>query len=371
MGGLSVDARARWALATLAEPGDRRLGGAVAAEGAEAVLAGIVAGTSGLPGEPHYRVRLPAVEPDAMGAVLDAAGARYVVPGDSEWPSQLDDLGPARPLGLFVRGRPLREAAARSVAVVGARAATDYGQHVAAELSCDLAAAGWAVVSGGAYGVDAAAHRGALAAVGHTIAVLACGVDVAYPKGNAALLERVAGEGSVVSELAPGTSPTRLRFLSRNRVIAALTRGTVVVEAAARSGALSTAAAASALDRFVMVVPGPVTSAMSVGTHRLLQDDPQVRLVTRAADVVEQVGRIGELAAPPVPEVRLRDGLDPVAARVLEALPLREAATVEEVVVAAGLAAGEVGGALHRLLAAGLADRVPGGWLVSSLARPG
>ncbi len=169
-------------------------------------------------------------------------------PGDEEWPADRLDwpdgvLHDAPPLALSVRGpHPLAEVVERSVAVVGARAATAYGAHVAAELSRALADRGVAVVSGGAYGIDAAAHRGALSAeAAPTVAVLACGVDVAYPRGNDRLLARTAELGVVVSELAPGSAPTRARFLVRNRLIAALTLGTVVVEAAARSGSLATA----------------------------------------------------------------------------------------------------------------------------------
>jgi DNA processing protein len=357
------DRAARWALARIAEPGDPALGKAVARHGAAEVLERLRARRSGLSGESSYRVRLESNDGEEQHRRLADVGGRFVVPGEGEWPTQLGDLGTAQPLGLFVRGRDLRLAAVRSVAVVGSRAATDYGIHVAAELGADLAARGWVVVSGGAYGVDAAAHRGALAGGGATVAVLACGVDVTYPRGQAALLERIAaGEGVVVSELPPGSTPTRPRFLTRNRVIAAVSRGTVVVEAAHRSGALNTASSASALGRFVMGVPGPVTSPMSSGVHRLMQREPPARLVTGADDVIEEVGSIGQLAPEPVSVHRARDGLDPTTLRVIEAVPVRGGLSAAQVSHAAGLEEGLVVGALQRLLLAGLVDRTADGW---------
>ncbi len=224
-------------------------------------------------------------------------GGRLVVPGDLEWPRQLEDLGDLAPWALWVRGTvDLRLSALRSVAVVGARAATSYGTHVASTLGSDLAASGWAVVSGGAFGIDAAAHAGALAARGVTVAVLACGVDVAYPPRHDALFARIAADGLLVSEVPPGAAPHRTRFLVRNRVIAALTRGTVVVEAALRSGSLSTAHEAERLGRPVLGVPGPVTSTMSQGVHRALRGG--ALLVTSAAEVVEAVGDLGADLAP-------------------------------------------------------------------------
>lgn len=371
MGGVTdADRSARLVLCRIAEPGDRALGAAVAEYGPEAVLLSVRRGTSRLAAERHYRVRLADCDPESLRTQLERCRGRFCVPGDGEWPTQLDDLGPVAPLGLFIRGGDLRLAAVRSVAVVGARAASEYGRHVATELAADLAGRGWVVVSGGAYGVDAAAHRGALAAGGSTVAVLACGVDVAYPRGHTALLERLAGgDGVVVSELPPGCAPTRIRFLQRNRVIAALSRGTVVVEAAHRSGALNTAALAARLARFVMAVPGPVTSPMSTGTHRLLQSEPPARLVTGADDVVEHVGSIGDLAPTPDCEARVRDGLSPTTARVLEAVPVRRPAATGQVALTAGLDRAVVSGVLQQLLLAGLVDRLPDGWRLADAAR--
>ncbi len=299
-GQLDPDRRARVVLARIAEPGDSALVEAVRIRGARSVLEAIGEHRSGLPNERGYLTRLDGLDPRRDHEQLTDCGARVVVPGDLEWPSQLDDLGATTPLALFVRGCDLRRCVLRSAAVVGARAATTYGVNVASDLAAGLSDRGWAVVSGGAYGIDAAAHRGALAAGGLTVAVLACGVDVAYPRGHVALLERVAAEGVVVSELPPGCHPTKSRFLTRNRLIAALSRGTVVVEAAHRSGALNTAAAARRLGRPLLVVPGPVTSPLSAGTHRLLRAHREESVVVTGADeVVEELGPLGSLAPEP------------------------------------------------------------------------
>ncbi|MFH5822488.1 DNA-processing protein DprA [Georgenia sp. AZ-5] len=312
--------------------------------------------------------------------VLARLGGALVVPGDPEWPARLDDLGERRPFALWVRGGlaqvgapapapggappapPAPVAPGAAVAVVGSRAATAYGQRVAAELAAGLVAEGVSVVSGGAYGIDAAAHRGALAAGGHTVAVLAGGVDRLYPAGNTALLEAVLAAGAVVAEVPPGCAPSRSRFLARNRLIAALGAATVVVEAAWRSGALSTAAHAAGLSRPVGAVPGPVTSMASAGCHRLLREQGAV-CVTDAAEVLELVGPAGEhLPEDPPVQTGLLDGLDPRAARVLDALPVRAAAPVANVARTAGLAVAEVRAVLGLLELQGRAERSGSGW---------
>ncbi len=221
-------------------------------------------------------------------------GIRLVCPGDSEWPTQLNMLGVARPYALWLRGEAdLRYCCLQSVSIVGARAASAYGTHVGTEMAAALAARGWTVVSGAAYGIDASAHQGALAADGVTIAVLACGVDHAYPAGHYDLLASVAAQGVLVSEWPPGQTPNRLRFLIRNRVIGALTRGTVVVEAGLRSGALNTARHARDLHRPVMAVPGPVTSEVSAGCHKIIREWGAI-CVTGAQDVLELLSPLGQ-----------------------------------------------------------------------------
>jgi DNA processing protein len=241
-----------------------------------------------------WRKRLGSVPAEMDLAGFHRDGIRLVCPGEPEWPTQLDMLGLGRPYALWLRGEAdLRYCCLRSVSIVGARAATAYGAHVGTEMAAALAERGWTVVSGGAYGIDSCAHRGALAADGVTIAVLACGVDVAYPAGHADLLTAIAAQGVLVSEWPPGRTPTRRRFLIRNRVIGALSRGTVVVEAGLRSGALNTARHARDLGRPLMAVPGPVTSAVSAGCHRVIREWAAV-CVTSAADVVEMLTPLGE-----------------------------------------------------------------------------
>jgi DNA processing protein len=316
------------------------------------------------------------------------ADARLVVPEDDEWPAvplhaltvaasrEPDDprLQQERttalvpPHGLWVRGRGrLDEVVDRSVAIVGARASTAYGEHVAGELAAGLGERGWTVVSGGAFGIDAAAHRGALAVDGTTVAVLACGVDRVYPQGHDALFHRIADSGLIVTEWPPGSAPLRHRFLVRNRLIAGLTRGTVVVEAAARSGAQATAQRARRLGKEVMAVPGPVTSAMSVGCHELLRDtEAEVRLVASAAHVVEAVGGLGtDLAAPLERPSTARDGLSDVALRVLDACPVRVGVPPERLAAIAGCDVGEVLKVLPALEVSGLVQWTGTGWRVS------
>lgn len=360
---------ARAALTRVLEPGDERGGRWLREYGAVGLIrmltgpeAGVEApagvGAERLAG---YRRRAALADPRRDLALAAESGGRFVCPGSAEWPTQLDDLGDARPVGLWLRGRPnLRTWALRSVAVVGARACTPYGAHMAQTLAAGLAERGWVVVSGAAYGIDGAAHRGALASGGATAAVLACGVDVAYPRGHAGLLGRIAGQGLILGELAPGSHPTPSRFVLRNRVIAALTRGTVVVEAAHRSGSLVTARRAQELGRFTMGVPGPATSGLSAGVHELLRGEAV--LVTDAAEVVELVGSIGELAPERRGPVLARDLLDRETGRVLEALPLGRPVHVEEVALASGNGTDEVIGRLYELHSLGFVERQGDGW---------
>lgn len=339
------------------------------------------------PMEAANLVRVGAV-PEAVAAVTQARrlrdlgeptlaaalklGARLVIPEDDEWPAAAflafglcghEHLAP--PLALWVRGPAnLAEVAARSVAIVGARAATDYGNHVAADLAHGVAGRNCAVVSGAAYGIDGAAHKGALAAEGVTVAVLACGVDRAYPAGHARLIARIADRGALVSEYAPGSVPGRHRFLVRNRIIAGLAAGTVVVEAGWRSGSRRTASDAGLLGRPVMAVPGPVTSALSVGTHHLLRE-PGTIPVTRAEEVLEAVGRIGDDLAPLTlagMPARATDALSSTALRVHEALPRQAERDVAGLSAESGLPVHLVASALPELTRLGLAERTGTGW---------
>lgn len=308
--------------------------------------------------------RLVDLDPRRELRVLRSLGGTLVTPELPGWPAALDDLGAATPPCLWVRGDPaLAEPASRSVALVGARASTAYGNHVAGDLAAGLVARDVAVVSGGAYGIDAAAHRGALVAGGTTIVLLAGGVDRAYPAGNASLLGTVVEQGgAVVSEVPPGGAPSRWRFLQRNRLIAAISRGTVVVEAAWRSGALSTANRAGELMRPVGAVPGPITSMASAGCHRLLREGAAV-CVTDADEVVELVGEIGrDLAPGREPDGEVADGLDAVARRVRDTLPIRGGLTPGLLAREAGLSENEVRGALGTLELLGMALRNGSEW---------
>ncbi|WP_127130703.1 DNA-processing protein DprA [Georgenia sp. SYP-B2076] len=354
----------------LAEPGDPAAGTLVAHLGAVEALDWLTraargpagAGAGSRPWEQavaRWAPRLENLDVRRELDMLDRLGGHLVLPTDPAWPAGLDDLADTRPFALWVRGALPPGAA---VAVVGSRAATPYGQRVAADLAVGIAEAGTGVVSGGAYGIDAAAHRGALAAGGPTVAVLAGGVDRPYPTGNTALLEAVVASGAVVAEVPPGCAPSRSRFLARNRLIAALGRATVVVEAAWRSGALSTAAHAAGLSRPVGAVPGPVTSMASAGCHRLLREQGAV-CVTDAAEVLELAGPAGtHLPAEPPVQPGLLDGLDPRAARVLDALPARGSAPVANLARTAGLPLADVRAALGALELEGRAERAGSAW---------
>jgi DNA processing protein len=363
---------ARVFLTRVVEPGDETAGKWVREHGAVEVARRLREGGTALPGVSAkrwagLRARAERAEPDTDLTVARAAGVRFVTPGSTEWPRQLDDLGDARPLGLWVRGRPtLRMWALRSVAVVGARACTEYGAHIAATLSAGLAERGWVVVSGGAYGVDGAAHRGALGAGGATAAVLACGVDRPYPPGHTGLITRIADQGLVVGELPPGDHPTASRFILRNRVIAALTRGTVVVEAALRSGSLVTARAAQRLGRHTMGVPGPATSGLSAGVHELLRGDAV--LVTDAAEVIELVGDIGELAPDRRGPVLPTDLLEPRSRQVLAGLPARGTAGADEIACRAQTTQDDAVARLYELRALGYVERHGDGWKLTRQA---
>lgn len=359
------------ALMSVVEPSDRSLGEWVARHGAADTVAALRSATrpKSVSRAARYAELLARTDAEAVLESARRAQLRLVCPGDAEWPTQLEDLGADAPLGLWVRGSDLRLAALRSVAVVGARAASSYGGQVAAELAAELADRGWTVVSGAAYGIDAAAHRGALAGGGLTVAVLACGADVAYPRGHEALLGRIAEDGVIVSELPPNSTPTRPRFLVRNRLIAALSRGTVVVEAALRSGSLATARQARDLGRQVMGVPGPVTSSLSAGVHRLIRDEPAT-LVTSAATVVEEVGLIGDDLAPrPSGPARPRDQVTGAASVVLEAMPARRGVSVEALAVATGLDPDVVLRALGGLTLSGFLQRGSSGWELTAAGR--
>ena len=340
--------------------------------------------------------------------VLDRLGGSLILPGEPWWPPGLDELEHP-PFCLWVRGdpsllvnagdlrdkgleggepgavgddgaprvagagQPVREqrmpvgpASGLCLARVGARASTRYGETVASSLASGVTAKGGLIVSGGAFGIDACAHRGALGE-GPTVSVSAGGVDRLYPVGNTGVLEAVIASGALVAEVPPGCQPGRHRFVSRNRVIAAISQATIVVEAAWRSGALSTAHRALDLGRQLGAVPGPVTSMSSVGCHRLLRKGAVC--ITDTDDALELLTPLGTVDADAAkeqdPELRgsgLLDGLDPAASLVLDAMPARAAASTESIVRSAGLSPKETTSALGILELSGKVERTASGW---------
>lgn len=351
-------ARAAWS--RVAEPGDPRAVALVEQLGPVDALAAVVEDRSWAP--EVLRARVATVDLEGLVSFGFRQGWRVVIPGDDEWPTGLDVLS-TPPLGLWVVGPAhLGEAASSSIAVVGARASTTYGMGVAAELGAGLPAAGYAVVSGAAFGIDRAAHQGCLSVAGTTIAVLAGGLDRPYPVSNADVIGRIAATGALATEVAPGGAPTKSRFLQRNRVIATMTVGTVVVEAGLRSGSLHTAGRAVEHGRPVGAVPGAVTSRVSAGCHQAIRDG-KAMLVTDVPDVLDLMGRMGVHAAPhrsgPVlPE----DELPPEDRLVLAALPVRAPTSVSAICAHAGVGAAQARASLGRLELAGVAQRVGDRW---------
>jgi DNA processing protein len=372
-------ARAAWS--ALAEPGDDAANALVEALGPREALAWVRAADRSLDGAVsslvgkvtrEQAVKLVAAHErwarrlewaDAPWAERAAkVGARIVIPGDLEWPDSLAALGPAEPFALWVRGEgEVRALWDRAIAIVGARAATGYGERIAGEIAAAVADQGWTVLSGGAYGIDAVAHRAALESERPTVAVMAGGVDRLYPAGNDAMLRSVLDSGCVVSEVPPGFAPHRSRFLERNRLIATAA-ATVVVEAAGRSGALRTARQAALLLRPVGAVPGPVTSASSAGCHELIRDGVST-LVTGAKDVLDLVRPLTD-GAPEDQGNGADTGYDFASSfhrAVFDATSSRPRAT-EDVARGAGLGLGESQGALIELEALGAVIRERGGW---------
>lgn len=364
---------ARVTLSCAVEPGDGTTSSLVRQLGAVRALEQQLAATSETGVAEQLAARLSEVDPTRQLDQAARCGIRFVVPGDPEWPTGLDDLDGAitkegfggTPPGLWAKGpMPLTELDL-SAALVGSRAASVYGVEMTRGLCERLVLAGVPVVSGGALGIDYSAHDATLAADGTTVAVLACGVDRVYPAQNRRLLQHLATEFAVVSEQPPGSAPTRLRFLARNRLIAALTTGTVVVEAALRSGALNTVGWAEAINRQVMCVPGPVTSYTSQGVNNLLRDG-RGTVVTSGAEVLELIGRAGEhLVEPPRGEERPRDALTRVERQVIEWVPVAEHAPVDSISRLCGLHLRTTEGALRRMRDKGFVLFGDDGWRVA------
>ncbi len=370
-----VDPQAAFACAAwsfIAEPGDRIAGELIAALGEPAALDLVVDRTSArhlsaithgaiTESEAHeaaqrWEGRLDSV---ALLRSLDRArdnAVHLVTPADTPWPEGVNDLGPHGPRALWVRGDVTSlPQPHRSVAIVGARASTGYGEHVAMDFAAGIAQRGLTVVSGGAYGIDGMAHRAAIAVAGTTVAVLAGGVDQLYPAGHDELLRSIMGFGAVISELPCGGAPTRWRFLQRNRIIAALAGATVVIEAGHRSGSLNTATHARDLGRPVGVVPGQITSAASAGCHRLLRTNTAATAVTTVPEILELI--TGE------PENTVFSERDsPEAIRVLDALTRRSYRTVSDIALRTGLALVQITSTLGQLSLDARVESLDAGW---------
>jgi DNA processing protein len=379
-----LDAFARSAWSGVGEPGDRMVGLLCSALGASDALDHVIAGTS--PGEiaqlcledesgslteqhiaealARWRPRLSEAESIAHLERASRVGATLLTPVAGAWPTRMDDLRQHSPVALWARGQ--REALLgleRSVSIVGARASTGYGEHVTMELSAGLVDENFTIVSGAAYGIDGMAHRATLASEGATVAILAGGIDRLYPSGHDALLHKIMGSGVVLTELPCGFAPTKWRFLQRNRLIAAVSAATVVIEAGWRSGSLNTAHHALELDRPLGVVPGPITSASSAGCHRLLRETPAT-CVTSAPEIVELACGGDEAAV----EWR-RDGLTnvhPFAIRVLDALASKKARTLPDIAKIAGLSEAETMAVLGLLELNNEIREVATGWVKQS-----
>lgn len=390
-----VEAAARVAWSTVVEPGDAVAGLLVQELGAERSFALVRAAVDDgprnlldacadrqVPGAEspgsfaealqvaleRWGPRLGRVDVLTTLAAAGTVGARLVVPGTAAWPVGVDDLGPHAPVVLWTRSG--RRASGPGLAVVGSRANTAAGAEATAEIASVAADAGCTVVSGGAYGIDATAHRVAVAAGTPTVAVLAGGIDQLYPTGNVELLRNVARQGTLLAESTPGTRPTRWRFLARNRLIAAISAATVVVEAGARSGALNTAHHAAQLGRPVFAVPGAFSSPASVGCHRLVAEG-RAQIVVGPGDPVDAVvgprgrsvrGRSTRRGGAPRSDEPLGGGRqDPEVVRVLDALgrrPLGE----QEIAVRSGMSTGAVADALALAELQGLVRHTGGGW---------
>jgi DNA processing protein len=392
-------ARATWT--GIAEPGDRMAGLVVETLGAADALDAIVArwpaqqwaaavrhaGVDDVP-DVEFQHAIERWQPrlksaTALLALKQAAryAARLLTPDAEGWPAGLSDLELHAPIALWVRGTDATLAAlGTSIALVGARAATGYGEHVAMEASAGLVDRGYAIVSGAAYGIDGMAHRAALASQGQTVAILAGGVDRFYPSGHEALLTRIASEGAVISELPCGSPPTKWRFLQRNRLIAAASQATVVLEAGWRSGSLNTAGHAAQLGRPLGAVPGPVTSVASAGCHRLIREF-NAELVTSAEQMAELVSgshsEPGETTEPAEradlierSRTRSRDRssvVDPTPdqIRVLDALSVRSPREAGDVAARAGLSIASVQSILGGLEIEEMASEKERGWVKS------
>ena len=286
------EVQARLALFSAIEGGHIFWSQEISANGAEYVYQKLKA--SGYDSIKYGKVieRVRSADVKGISLSIENTGAEFITPEMAHWPIQLNELN-AIPIGLVVKGE-LSVLKEKGLAIVGTRNPTPYGARIASDFAAGFVDREWSIVSGGAYGIDTHAHKGALIAEGITIAVIASGIDINYPAGNERLFTEIAELGAIVSEVMPGTPAFPSRFLTRNRIIAALSMSTLVVEAAFRSGSLRTARDAAELMRPVMAIPGPINSPTSEGTHRLI-GERAAEIVTSVSDAVELISSLEQL----------------------------------------------------------------------------
>ncbi len=283
------DSHQRMALSFALEPGQQYWSRQIAEFGVRTIYEHLYLGV--YDSEKFARVigKVKAFNCDEALQAAQEASSVYITPSNPLWPVQLNDLD-APPIGMYVKGN-IEALKNRSIAIVGSRNPTPYGTRIAGDFAAGFVDREWDIISGGAYGIDSSAHRGALVAEGRTIAVIASGIDTPYPSGNSRLFDEICENGAIISEVAPGILALPHRFLTRNRIIAALSQSTLVVEAAFRSGSLRTARDAAQLLRPVMAIPGPINSPSSEGCHRLI-GERAAELVTSVADACELISAL-------------------------------------------------------------------------------
>jgi DNA processing protein len=299
-----------------------------------------------------YRRRLKAVSAAKALAAIHKLGGELVTPDSWHWPKSLNDLGDSAPAALWVIGSKDILIKEESLAVVGARLASSYGLKLTSELVRMACSNQWVIVSGGALGIDAMAHKSALANSGKTIAVMAGGLDFLYPPANVDLLKELCQTGLLISELAPGIAATRWRFLQRNRLIAALAKATLVVEAGYRSGTINTAGHANELGRRVGAVPGPVDSVRSAGCHRLIREH-RAELIATPGHLIDLMGGPDEVISTPTLPTNLLRTLDSLGKLSLQS---------DQIALASGLTKAETEHALYQLQQRNLVRQNTFGW---------
>src|SRR5699024_5334888 len=319
----------------------------------------------------RWRRRKKYLKPDQALGYIARIGGRFITPEEEQWPAALADLGVTEPLGLWLLGNGDIPSAETTLGLVGSREATHYGEKATKMLAIKARQKGITVLSGGAYGIDAHAHRQALAVEGQgvpTVGVLAGGLDSLYPAGNTDLLRKITRDGVLVTEMPPGMRPNRYRFLNRNRLIAALSAATIVVEARYRSGALNTANHAHELGRIVGAIPGPIQVPTSAGCHRLLKETPAL-LIDDPVDleaVFRPLEAVTRSSSEPT-ESRPYDFLDVEEMLVFEALPVKARTNIEQLCSITGLAVPRITGILTKLVRHNLANLSDTGWRKSAV----